>query len=152
MKTCTVDGTSYTLAAAKTSSLCAGCVAEDDDDLCEKLEHCGQLIWINTDPNPTPSDAALSAINIAGQKLRAARRDLDTALAMLVEATAKDCVARGVPYDIFLKACVNNAHSARAQWSGGPDAPDNIIETATRAAWIEAACDINLSILFKKGK
>lgn len=94
------------------------------------------------------TNEAFAAINIAARKLEAARRDLDTALSMLTEATAKECVENKVPYQRFLKACATNANSSRAQWSGGADSPSNVVEAATRSAWISAATDVHIAMLF----
>jgi hypothetical protein len=67
-----------------------------------------------------------------------------------VTATAKDAAARGMPHSKFLEACIANAHTNSATWSGGPQSTPNVIEALTAHAWLAAASDLHTSFLFHK--
>ena len=100
-----------------------------------------------TIPTIQEANAAVLAARIA---LRNARIQLDAAMNQLVMATAKEAAAYGLTHDKFVAACVANARCNRAQCSGGADHAENVIEAATRQAWLNAAEDIHLFSLFHK--
>jgi hypothetical protein len=100
------------------------------------------------------TDTDLIALNDtrheAQQALTSALSNFRDALQAEIDATAKDAAARGVPYGKFLQACIANARSNGATWSGGPQSATNVIEAITSRAWLEAAHDIHVSFYFKE--
>ena len=97
-------------------------------------------------------EEAIGARNEAQQALATALRKFRDATQAEVTATAKDAAERGVPYQKFLQACIANARSNCATWSGGPQATPNVIEAITAHCWLEAAHDIHISFFFKEAQ
>lgn len=92
---------------------------------------------------------ATDARHEAQQTLATALRKFHEAAQAEVTATAKDAAERGVPYRKFLQACIANARSNGATWSGGPQTTPNVIEAIVAHCWLEAAHDIHISFFFK---
>lgn len=93
-----------------------------------------------------------AAVSIARTKLGAAVSDLYCILHEHVLAIAQQAVSDGATYEKFLAACVANARNARAEASGGAGDASNIVETLTRAAWLDAGADLQIKFLFLKGQ
>ena len=84
--------------------------------------------------------------------LTKARRDLDKALDAEIHATALVAAANGKTHAQFVAIAATNAHQFKAAWSGGPNTPTNIIEAATRDAWLRAATDLQTAFAFNQGE
>lgn len=93
---------------------------------------------------------AIAARYTAQQTLTTALRKFYEALQAEVTATAKDAAARGMAHSKFLEACIGNARTNSASWSGGPQSTPNVIEALTAHAWLAAASDLHTSFLFNK--
>ena len=89
---------------------------------------------------------------IIQEALIKARRDLDKALDAEIYATALVAAANGKTHAQFAAVAATNAHQFKAACSGGPDTPTNIIEAATRDAWLRAATDLQTAFAFNQGE
>ena len=84
--------------------------------------------------------------------LTKARRDLDKALDAEIYAIALVAAANGKTHAQFIAIAATNARQFSASWSGGPSTPTNIVEAATRDAWLRAATDVQISFAFYQGE